>query len=76
MRTSSEYISELDRLKAEEKEADKKNLGHKFLRFGGKGTKPNYIPNYVGQPISDPILMHNYRDEKKDKWLAGKMKFY
>jgi len=76
VRTSSEYVSEIDRVKAEQKEADAKNLGPKFLRFGGKGTKPNYIPNYINQPISDPILMHNYRDINKEKWLAGKMKFY
>lgn len=51
-------------------------ISHKFLRFGGKATKPNYVENYVNQPISDPVLLHNFRDPQKEKWLFGKMKFY
>ena len=51
-------------------------MGDKFLRFGGKGTKPNFIPNYVNTPISDPVLTYEYRDIKKEKWLAGNMRLY
>jgi len=53
----------------------KKNLGTSFFKFATPATKPHVIPNYVNLTISKPPCNYNFRDIKKDKWIAGMMKF-
>lgn len=51
-----------------------KNLGPTAFRFGGKATKPSYIPNYVNLDPSEPPSNHKFREVDKKKWIGGDLK--
>ena len=55
-------------------ESSKKFLGVNHFRFGGKATKPNYIPNFVGLDVTEPPVNHKFRAVAKEKWVGGHMR--
>jgi len=79
IRNASPYVgSEYDQLRKEDL-ADKKNWISQvnFRSNFGKATssKPDYyIKNYVTADPSEPPMLHKFRKDDKDQWIAGNFK--
>ncbi len=75
LRISTPYISDDDKLRLEYKQ--NKSIwivNNDFSKYIGKATisKPTFIPNYVSMTPSDPPLSYQFREIKKEKWVAKK----
>jgi len=72
--TGSEYLTEAQKLRNEDREKDKDVIGPRHLKFAGKATKPFFIKNYVNLDYSEPVGNHKFRKTDKSKWVAGDYK--
>ncbi len=71
--------SEEEQLRMKENENLKKRIGKDNFKsyFGNSITNnsKNFIKNYVSADPSPPPLLHKFREESKDTFLFGPLKF-
>jgi hypothetical protein len=70
---STPYISEDEKMKIEFHENKKKWVAKKdFSKYVGKATisKPTFIENYVNKTPSEPPVNYQFREVRKEKWIA------
>jgi len=75
IRNASPYVSEEEMRRCEEKKSKEKWIAEKdFWTVTGNATRPNFIENYVSKDPSIPPMLHQFRNEEREKWVGPNFK--